>query len=112
MAQRPQGFVGEAIVVSLFFFFGQPDAAQGVGGGFGRHGHAVLLVDHRPVGIAAAMGHPGSTAHAHHGIQGRGQAAGRPHAPDLVAIVHVQVGFAVGDHHHLQPAQPLADHVF
>ncbi|MCR4414716.1 MAG: hypothetical protein NUV77_20055 [Thermoguttaceae bacterium] len=112
VAQRPEGLVGEPVVVALLLGLGEPDAPEGVRGAFRGNGHAVLFVDDGLVGVAAAVGHPGAAADPHHGIQGGRQAAGRAHAADRIAVVGVDIGLAVGDDHDLQAVEPLAHHAF
>jgi hypothetical protein len=50
-------------------------------------------------------GHPRFPSRLHHGVQGGGQAAGRPHAEDVVAISAVDVGLAF---RHLDELRPQA----
>jgi hypothetical protein len=42
VAQRPQTFVGKAVVVAALFLGGEPHAAQGIGFLVGRHAHVIL----------------------------------------------------------------------
>ena len=115
MAQRPHALVGEAVVVALLLFGGQPDAAQPVVVLPRRHAHAVCAVHHLAVGAAAAVGHPGAGAGAHHRFHRRHQAAGRALDHHAIGRSLVDVGLAVGDHDDLvatqlgaqQRAQPL-----
>src|SRR5215813_2693816 len=42
VAQRPQAFVGQSIVVAVFLFFREPDTPQGIEGIIGRYAHMPL----------------------------------------------------------------------
>ena len=115
VAQRPQAFVGEAVVVALLLRLGQPDPPQGVARRPGRHLHTIVLVDDIAVGGAAALRDPGAGAGSHHRLHRGHQPAGGPVAGDAVVAVLVDVGLAIGDDDDLvgrkivpeQRAQPL-----
>src|SRR5262249_32695229 len=64
------------------------------------------------VGVAAAVGDPGAAAGAQDRVQGRGQAAGRPHAAHVLAVVGVDEWLAVGHDDQPGAAQPGAGHFF
>ena len=104
MAERPHALVGEAVVVALLLFRGQPDAAQPVVIVPRRHAHPVGAVHDVPVGTAAAVCHPGARAGPHDRLHGRDQAAGRA-LDDHPWPSLVDVGLAVGDHDDLVAAQ-------
>ena len=115
MAQRPHALVGETVVVALLFFGRHPDAAQPVVVVTRRHAHPVAGVDHLAVGVATAVRHPGAGTGAHHRLDRRHQAAGRPLDDHAVGGALVDVGLAVRHHDHLiadqlraqQRAQPV-----
>ena len=108
MAQRPQPLVGEAVVIAVLLLLAEPDAAQRIGGIVGRHRDAVVAVDALAVGRARAMRDPDAAAGAHHRLQRRDEAAGRGLQHDLAVLAAVvDVGLAVGDHHHLRARQFL-----
>ena len=71
-----------------------------------------MFVHHFPIGVAAAVGHPNAAAGPHDRVQGRRQAAGRPHAVDFVAFVDMDVRLAVGHDDELGLAKSLAHRVF
>ena len=50
VAQRPEPFIGKAVIVTSLFLGREPDAAYLVGGLLRWHGHAVVLVNHVVVG--------------------------------------------------------------
>src|SRR5580704_6930130 len=56
VAERPDAFVRESVVVAFFFLASQPDAAQRVLGLGGRDAQAVMLVDRFMIGVASAVG--------------------------------------------------------
>ena len=105
VAQRPQPFVGKAVVVALLLFGGEPDAAQPVIGVAGRHQHAVARVHHLAVGAAAAVGDPGARASPHHGLDGRDQPAGWALDHKAFGAALVDIRLAVGHDDHLVTAE-------
>ena len=52
MAERPQAFVGEPVVISLLFFFGKPDAAQSVMRIVRRNRQAIMHIDGIDVAVS------------------------------------------------------------
>jgi len=112
MAERPQAFVGEPVVVAPLLLRGEPDPADRVRLLAGGHADAGVAVAGLAVGVAAAVRDPHARAGAHHRLEGGHQAAGRvedAHAP--VGIPFVDVRLAVGDHDHLLAPQMAAQHV-
>jgi hypothetical protein len=111
VAQRPQAFIGEAIVIAVLLILGKPDAAQCVTRILGRHAQVVVGVDHPSVGIAAGVSHPDAAAGAQDRFQRGDHAAGRRHALDAPADVAVLIRFAVGEQHQLPVAQALLNEI-
>ena len=105
VAERPEPFVGETVVIASLFLGGQPDATDLVSGIFRRYSDAVMLIDYLFVGRAAAVGDPGALAGAHDRLQRRDQPAGRLLYLDVIAAVLVNIGFAVGNDDHVFAAQ-------
>ena len=76
VAERPNAFVGEAEVVAVFLFLGEPDAAQRVMRMVGRDAQAVVLVHGFAVGVGGAVGDPRAVASVEDGFERGDQAAG------------------------------------
>ena len=109
MAERPEAFVGEAVVVALLFFRRQPYAAYAVCRPLRRHHHVVVLVDCLAIGRARAVRDPGAGAGAHDRLERRHQAARRALDLDHVVLaLDVHVGLAVRDDQHLVAFQILS----
>ncbi len=77
VAERPQPFVGKAVVVTLLFFFREPDAPDVIRLFIGRHAHVIVAVHRFAIGAAASVGHPDAGAGAHDWFERGDQAAGR-----------------------------------
>ena len=77
VTQRPQAFVGEAVVVAALFLLGQPDAAQQIGVLSRRHVNVIARVDGLAIGRAAAVRDPDAGARAHHRLERGDQPRGR-----------------------------------
>src|ERR1051326_2757711 len=60
MAERPQTFVGEAEIVSLFLLRTHPDSPQRVLRMVGWHAQPVMLVNDFRIRVAAAVSDPGT----------------------------------------------------
>ena len=101
VAERPEPFVGQAVVVAFLFFLGQPHAAQRVSGVFGRNRDMIGLVDGGPVGVARAVPNPDTAGGPHHRVERRRHAAGGTQALDRLARESMDVRLAIGDHDHL-----------
>jgi hypothetical protein len=99
VTQRPQGFVGKAIIVAIFLFPGNPDSPERVTWSFRGNSHLIILIYHLPVGIASAIGNPGAPAGLHYRVQGSSETAGRYLGYNLVAGEGVYIGLPVGYHH-------------
>ena len=110
MAKRPQAFVGEAVVVALFFFLVEPYSPQRVLWLVGWDGQPVILVNGLAVGIPAAMSDPGAVTGLQNRLQCGDQSAGRYQNLERLALPGMHVRFAVGNYK--QPvAIELAAHV-
>ena len=96
VAQRPETFVGKAEVEALFFFLGQPHAAQRVLRMIRRNAHAVVFIHGVAVGVAGGLRDPGSVAGAQDRLERGHQAAGRHRTLDAAGAMNVLVGFAIG----------------
>ena len=83
VTERPDRAVGQPVVVAVFLFLAQPDAAKRVGRAIGRDSDTALGVGHFAIGRAAAMRHPCAAPRAHHGVEGRHQPAGGANPRDL-----------------------------
>src|SRR3972149_4974919 len=62
VAERPEPLVGKSIIVTLFFFLGEPDPFEHVLRLLGATSDFALGKNHLAVGITASMGDPGSSA--------------------------------------------------
>ena len=62
VAERPEPLVGKSIVITLLFFLGEPDPLEHVLRILGGDSDFIPVIDDLPVGIAASMGNPGSSA--------------------------------------------------
>src|SRR5687768_8452021 len=99
VAERPEAFVGEALVIPALLGGAEPHASQPVGLFARWHGQRSPGVHRLAVGRTAPMRDPGSAAGAQDGLQGGHDAPGRTHDPyAAVARALVDVGRAVGDH--------------
>ncbi len=122
VAQRPQGAVGQAVVVAVLLARRQPHPPQGVGRIVGRHAETAARVRRLAIAGAAAVRDPGAAARPHHRIECGDQAAGRLHPvhprPRLAAdqpadqprrphVLHVDVRLAIGDDNQARVAEPL-----
>ncbi len=98
MTQRPQPLVGKPVVIPFLFLLGQPDPLEDVPLIPGRDPELVPGVDEPPVGVSAAVRHPGPSAGPQDGIDRRHHPACREHHLGLVAlrIENMQVGFPIG----------------
>ena len=104
VAQRPQPFVGEAIVIAALLFLGQPDAPQQVAvvdRGTWWHAQVTRRVRRLAIGRAAAMRDPHARTGAHHRLNRRHQTAGRmQHLDVALAVAVVDVRLAIGEQQH------------
>src|SRR5579864_5451345 len=82
VTERPQGLIGEAVVVSLFLAWAQPNAPQGEAWIFRRNAHMVEPIYGSPIRITTSVCDPGAATGAHDRIEGHRQATGRLHAFD------------------------------
>ena len=105
VAQRPEAFVGQPVVIAGFFLGRKPNPANMVGGLVRRHGDTVVAVDHLAIGRAAAVGDPGAGAGAHDRFQRRDQSAGGALHLDAIAAPMVDVRLAIGHHDDVLAAQ-------
>ena len=62
VAERPEPLVGKSIIITLFFFLGEPDPFEHVLRLLGGNSDFALVINHLAVGITASMGNPGSSA--------------------------------------------------
>jgi len=77
VAERPQAFVGEAVVIAFFLFLRQPHPAQRVLRIVWRHLQVIVAVHKITIRRTAAVRHPGAVGSAKHRFQRRDQAARR-----------------------------------
>ena len=105
VAERPQPFVGEPVVVAFLFLLAQPDPLERVRRMFGRDADHVVFIYNKTVGRAAAMCDPGSRTGAHDRLDGGDQSAGGALDGDAVGGLFVNIRFAVGDYEHLVATQ-------
>ena len=98
VAEGPQAFVGETVIVAVLLLFGQRHPSQRVAGIVGRHPDPSLRIHHLPIGVACAVGNPGAARSSQHRLQRRHQTSGWNDALHLPAAPHVHIGFPVGDH--------------
>ena len=108
VAQRPDPFVGEAVVVAFLLLLRQPDAAQRVRRIAGRHADVVARIDGFAIGRAAAVRDPRSRARAHHRFDRGDEPAGRPAHHGAVRPGLVDVRLAVRDDDDLVAGELLA----
>ena len=110
VAQRPQPFVGEAVVVALRCSARQPQAADPVRRIVGRHGDAVVAIDDLAIGAAAAVRDPRAGAGAHHRLERGDEAAGRLLHVNPLRRLDVDVRLAIGDDDDVVAAHLAAQH--
>lgn len=111
VAERPEGLVGQAVVVPRRLLLGQPDPLQGVARGLRRNRDLPLGVHHLPIGGAAAVGDPQPPRGAQDRVEGGDQPAGRAEAADLPVLEGMDIGLAIGDHDETSLPQPLPEEV-
>ena len=75
MAQRPESFVGKAIVVAAVLIAGDRNVPQAVGRIGGRRVPPAAIVDTVHVGVPGGVCHPDSRARFHEGLHGGHQSA-------------------------------------
>ena len=109
VAKRPQAFVGEAVVVAGLLRLAEPDPPQLIVGRVGRHGDAIVPVDHVPIGRAAAMSDPRPRARAHDRLQRRDQPARGTPDLDAAPSPEVDIRFPVGGHEHFLSAELVVE---
>src|ERR1700723_2887867 len=99
VAERPEPFVRETVIVAVFFFLGQPDASQRVVRIVRRHANVVVLVDSILISVARAMCDPCAVASQHDGLKRSYDAAGgNDGANRSVLIAHVEIRLAIRNH--------------
>ncbi len=112
VTKRPERAVGESVVVALFLFRGEPDAAQGVGRLVGRHGQASAIVRGFVIAAAAAMGDPDAAGRPHDRIERRYESARWTNPREFAAErpdAIVNVRFAVRDDDDADAAEVLLE---
>ena len=97
VAERPEPFIGKAVVITVFFLFCEPDAPQRVLRMFGRDSDPVVRVHGFPVRAAAAVRDPGSRAGPHDRFDGSNQSARRSGNLDPFPGFDMDIGFAIGN---------------
>src|SRR5260370_34026544 len=95
VAEWPQAFVCESVVVAIFFFSAEPDATKRIARVVWRHLQSVMCIYHFYICIAASMGHPRSVACAKNRLKRRHQTAGRNRDDDFLVLSCMGVGFAI-----------------
>ena len=111
VTQRPQGLVGEAVVVAALLLLGQPHAPERVARLAGRHHDAPVRVHHLAVGRARAVSDPGASDRAHDRIHRGHETARRTRPADLALVELVEVGLAVGHDDEVAVAEPPGDEI-
>jgi hypothetical protein len=76
MTERPESFIGEAVVVPLMLVLGQPDVAEPIPGRGGGDPEAVSRVNDGCIGAPGAMRHPRSGVPFDEGFESRHESAG------------------------------------
>src|SRR6202041_764783 len=89
--------VGKSVVITLLFLLAQPDPARGVVRIFRWYAQAVVLINRFAVGIAVAMGNPGSITGTKYWLDCSDHAARRHYHFYCLATLHVHVRLAIGD---------------
>jgi hypothetical protein len=97
VAEWPECLVGEAEVVALDVFLGEPYAPKGVGRVFRRDPNPVVRVDDLAIGVPMTPRHPGPSHRLEDGVEGQGEAPCRSQEGDPAVLVHMGVGLPVGD---------------
>src|SRR3989338_72995 len=96
MAQRPERFVGKAVVVPLYFFAREPYALQRVPRLVMRNANFVFLIYGELIGFARSVRDPHAAGCLHNGFE-RGYDAPRGHGPfDAVLAARIHVRFSIG----------------
>ena len=95
MAERPQTFVGKAVIVSLFLLLGEPYATQSVFRFVGRNAQPVMLVHGFAISVAASMRYPGAITCAQDRRKRRDQSAGGNQHAQRLAFLGVHIWFTV-----------------
>ena len=95
VAQRPQTFVSQSVVVFVLQFLAQPDAAQRIGRVLRRNPKPVIRAGRLPIGVATALCYPNAARRPHHRIERRSQSAGRLNDTNAPLAVHMPVRFPV-----------------
>jgi hypothetical protein len=111
MAERPQRFVREAVVVALLFLLGEPHAPQQIAR-FGRRDRdAPVAIRRRPIRRSAAVGHPDARTRPHHRLEGRDEPACRVTHDDVLAGPLVDDRLAVRNDDHALTMELGAQHL-
>src|SRR5262245_56411836 len=97
MAQRPEPFIGKAVIIAPLFGLGNPDTPQGIGGIIRWDLDMTAVVDHVPVSGASSLRDPGSAAGPQQRFQSRDQSAGRRYPGYIPAVTPMLIRFAIGD---------------
>src|SRR5882757_1409664 len=111
MTERPQTFIGKAVVISFLFFRAEPDATERIARIVWRNLQPVMTVYGFSVSISAALRHPGSMAGAKYRFKGCNQTAGWNRNRDSAALPAVNVRLTIGDHKQAAAIQLRADMV-
>ena len=110
VTERPQAFIGEAVIIAILLLLAQPDAAQHIARICRRHADAIEAIDGLLVGAAAAMGDPGAAAGAHDRLDRRDKAARRRCTAISPALAIMDIRLAVGDDDDVGVRQFLRQH--
>ena len=99
VAEGPEAFIREAFVIAAVFLRGEPDAPQRVGGTRGRYLQVITGINDFAIGVAGAVGNPGTVASIENGFKsGDDAAGGDEHLDGVIALVKdVHVRLPVGD---------------
>src|SRR5687768_6217509 len=109
MAERPQRAIGKAVVVTLFLFARQPDAAQRVRRLVRRYGEMPALVDRLVIAASASVRDPDTARRAHDRIERRHEPACGANPRDLAGRIDpvMDIGLAVRDDDDAYAAEAL-----
>src|SRR6185437_16609029 len=111
MTERPQTFIGKAVIVSLLFFRIEPDATERIARIVRRNLQPVMTVYGFSVSISASLRHPGSIAGAKYRLKCRNQTTGWNLNRDSAALPAVNVRLTIGDDKQTAAIQFRADMV-
>src|SRR5207302_8795164 len=95
VAERPQGFVRESVVVAIFLFRAEPDATKRIARIVWRHLQSVMCIHGLYICIATSMSHPGSVACTKNRLNCGNETAGRNCNDDPFVLARMGVGLTI-----------------